>query len=277
MIESQLSSTSLRSVSRVDLQRRVNALLNLQADYFQLRLQFYRQLQQLQCNYSSQYESILEQRQKIIEGTSNAEKTLDHRSLSERAIPHFWLTVLKNLDSFDYAVQRRDESCLQYLTDLRCLIHPQGFTFHFHFHPSNPFFIETLLTKSYSIRIELDPNHPYRSYDGPEVDQCQGCSITWRVNHNLTRRIRQKRRRNKLTNEIRSIAVEESVPSFFDFFSPPIIPDGGISDMSDEDQLRLEADIEYGLLLKQRVIPRAILYYTGEALPLVEEMSETSQ
>ena len=38
--------------------------------------------------------------------------------------------------------------------------------------------------------------------------------------------------------------------------------------MTYEDQLRLEADIEFGLLLKQRVLPKAVLYYTGEAMSL---------
>ena len=59
--------------------------------------------------------------------------------------------------------------------------------------------------------------------------------------------------------------MEEPVRSFFDFFSPPVVPSAGMNGMTDEDQIRLEADIEFGLLLKQRVVSRALLYYTGEA------------
>ena len=223
---------------------RLNALFNLQADYFRLRLEFYRQLQEFQCNYASEYETILAERRKMLDASS-----LDDRSLSERGIPHFWLTVLKNVDSFDYAVQRRDELCLQHLLDVRCLINPQGFALEFHFHPSNPFFPEKILTKFYFVRIEFDPTHPYRSYDGPEIERCQGCAISWNDGQNLTRRRRQKRRRNKSTNEIRTVSIDESVPSFFDFFSPATIPEGGISAMTDDEQLRLEGDIEYALLL----------------------------
>lgn len=265
-----LFANSQRKMSQIQ-QRRINALFNLQGDYFRLRLDFYRQLQDLQSNYSSEYETILSERRKILDASSHFDKTtLDNRSLVEQAVPFFWLTVLKNVDSFDYFLQPRDEICLKYLVDLRCLVHRQGFSFEFHFHPTNPFFSEKILTKFYFVRIEFDPTNPYRCYDGPEIERCQGCSISWTVGHDLTRRVRQKRRRNKLTNEIRTIEIEEKVSSFFDFFSPPVIPAGGIVEMTDDEQLRLEADIEFALLLKQRVIPRAILYYTGEALPILD-------
>ena len=44
--------------------------------------------------------------------------------------------------------------------------------------------------------------------------------------------------------------------------------------MSDKDQIHLEADIEFGLLLKQHVLPRAILYYTGEVLPVYNQIED---
>ncbi len=98
--------------------------------------------------------------------------------------------------------------------------------------------------------------------------------ITWQPDHNLTIQKRNKRIRNKITGQIRFVQVEESIKSFFDFFSPPIIPVDGINEMTNEDQIRLEADIEFGLLLKQHVLPRAILYYTGEALSLFDQEDE---
>jgi nucleosome assembly protein 1-like 1 len=168
---------------------------------------------------------------------------------------------------------------LKYLIDIRCVLSPPNaestsFTLEFHFLPSNPFFTQTILTKHYSICFELDDSNPYRSYDGPEVDQCHGCLITWKPNHNLTIRKHKKRMRNKTTGQIRFVEVEESIKSFFNFFSPPIIPVDDINEMADKDQIRLQADIEFGLLLKQRVLPRAILYYTGEALFLFDQEEE---
>ena len=270
------SSSSLWSNCRPNIQRRINALLNLQADYFRLRVQFHREIQRFQYTYSSKYEQILEQRRKIIDGSAESEKETTEGASSvplsdpSRGIPRFWLVVLKNLQTFDYAVQPRDELCLQYLMDIRCRLQLEGFTLEFSFHPNNPYFTESMLTKSYSIRIELDPNNPYRSFDGPEVDRCHGCSITWTADQNLTVRKRHQRRRNKRTGEIRVVQIEEPTRSFFDFFSPPIVPQAGMNGLTDEDQLRLEADIEFGLLLKQRVVSRALLYYTGEAMSLFE-------
>ncbi len=63
------SSSSLWSNCRPDIQRRINALLNYQAEYFRLRVEFHRQLQGLQFAYSPQFEEILERRRKIIDGS----------------------------------------------------------------------------------------------------------------------------------------------------------------------------------------------------------------
>jgi hypothetical protein len=264
VINSHRSSSSLWSDCQPNIQRRINALLNYQAEYFRLRVEFHRQLHDLQYAYNPQFEQIFEQRRKIIDESNTSR------------LDHFWLTVLKNLDSYDYPIQPRDEICLKYLVDIRCILNPPNadstsFTLEFHFSPLNPFFTETILTKNYSIRFEIDESNPYRSYDGPEIDQCHGCSITWKPEHNLTIRKRNKRIRNKITGQIEFVQIEKSVKSFFNFFSPPLIPTDGIYQMTDDDQIHLEADIEFGLLLKQRVLPRAILYYTGEAFTIFDQ------
>ncbi|CAF2405409.1 unnamed protein product [Rotaria sp. Silwood2] len=320
IVNTHHSSSSLWSNCRPDIQRRINALLNYQAEYFRLRVEFYRQLQDLQYAYNPEFERILARQRTIIDGsceptelekqinesiTSNPtsksnlnQSTLQkyeqistqnilnfpnsQTDLPEKGLTNFWLTVLKNIDSYDFPIQRRDELCLKYLIDIRCILNPPNldstsFTLEFHFLPTNPFFIETILTKQYSIRYELNNSNPYRSYDGPEVDCCYGCVITWKPDHNLTIRKRTKRIRNKTTEQIRFVQIEESIKSFFDFFSSPIVPVNGIHEMNNEDQIRLEADIEFGLLLKQRVLPRAVLYYTGEALPVFREEEEEEE
>ncbi|CAF1290597.1 unnamed protein product [Rotaria sordida] len=308
------SSSSLWSNCRPDIQRRINALLNNQVEYFRLRIEFYRQLQDLQYAYNPEFERILVKQRTIIDGScepielekqinesntstpiseSNLNQSISQKyeqistenildfpnsqsNLPKKGLENFWLIILKNLDYYDYPIQLQDELCLKYLIDIRCILNPPNlnstsFILEFHFLPTNPFFIETILTKQYSIRYELNNSNPYRSYDGPEVDHCYGCLITWKSDYNLTIRKRTKRIRNKTTGQIRFVQIEESIKSFFDFFSPPIIPINGIHEMNKEDQIRLEADIEFGLLLKQRVLPRAILYYTGEALPVFHE------
>lgn len=65
--------------------------------------------------------------------------------------------------------------------------------------------------------------------------------------------------------------IKKTVPteSFFNFFSPPAAP-------SDEDEVasdieeRLELDYQLGEDIKEKLIPRAIDWFTGEALAFEE-------
>ena len=54
--------------------------------------------------------------------------------------------------------------------------------------------------------------------------------------------------------------------SFFTFFSPPAIQlDGcGREKLTDEEQTILDEDFEIGFNLKERILPRAVIYFTGE-------------
>jgi len=85
MINIHRSSSSLWSNCRPDIQRRINALLNYQAEYFRLRVKFYRQLQELQYAYSPQFERILERRRTIIDGScepTELEKQINWSNIS---------------------------------------------------------------------------------------------------------------------------------------------------------------------------------------------------
>ena len=53
--------------------------------------------------------------------------------------------------------------------------------------------------------------------------------------------------------------------SFFNFFSPPNIPDD-LSLLEDEQGAAIELDFTIADMLKDRVIPKAVLYFTGEIL-----------
>lgn len=61
--------------------------------------------------------------------------------------------------------------------------------------------------------------------------------------------------------------MKKTVPteSFFNFFSPPTPPDE--EEEADEDiEERLELDYQLGEDIKEKLIPRAIDWFTGEAL-----------
>lgn len=62
--------------------------------------------------------------------------------------------------------------------------------------------------------------------------------------------------------------VKKTVPteSFFNFFSPPKAPTDDDDEISSDIEERLELDYQLGEDIKEKLIPRAIDWFTGEAL-----------
>ena len=64
---------------------------------------------------------------------------------------------------------------------------------------------------------------------------------------------------------------QEKRESFFNFFTPPKIPEDPKTEVSEETQGFITEDIHVGLCIQEKLVPRAVLYFTGEA---VEDESE---
>lgn len=66
--------------------------------------------------------------------------------------------------------------------------------------------------------------------------------------------------------------VKKTVPteSFFNFFSPPQAPTEEDDDAASDIEERLELDYQLGEDIKEKLIPRAIDWFTGEALAFEE-------
>jgi nucleosome assembly protein 1-like 1 len=62
--------------------------------------------------------------------------------------------------------------------------------------------------------------------------------------------------------------VKKTVPteSFFNFFAPPSPPSDDDDDAASDIEERLELDYQLGEDIKEKLIPRAIDWFTGEAL-----------
>ena len=75
--------------------------------------------------------------------------------------------------------------------------------------------------------------------------------------------------------------VKKTVPtdSFFNFFSPPAAPKDGDDDVeaSSDIEERLELDYQLGEDIKEKLIPRAIDWFTGEALQFEELEDELEE
>ena len=47
---------------------------------------------------------------------------------------------------------------------------------------------------------------------------------------------------------------------------PPAVPDDPDADVDEDVQAQLTTDFEIGHYIRERIVPRAVLYFTGEAL-----------
>merc|ERR1739842_100085 len=67
---------------------------------------------------------------------------------------------------------------------------------------------------------------------------------------------------------------EVKADSFFHFFSPPALPDDPEAEVDEEVQMLLQQDFQIGHYLRERIVPRAVLFFTGEEQGDDEEESD---
>ncbi|XP_006737832.2 nucleosome assembly protein 1-like 1 [Leptonychotes weddellii] len=190
----------------------------------------------------------------------------DEEKEDPKGIPEFWLTVFKNVDLLSDMVQEHDEPILKHLKDIKVKFsdagQPMSFVLEFHFEP-NEYFTNEVLTKTYRMRSEPDDSDPF-SFDGPEIMGCTGCQIDWKKGKNVTLKTIKKKQKHKGRGTVRTVTKTVSNDSFFNFFAPPEVPESG--DLDDDAEAILAADFEIGHFLRERIIPRSVLYFTGEAI-----------
>lgn len=287
------------------VRRRVAGLKGIQKDHAKLEVAFQAEVLELEKKYSTKFSPLYEKRAKIIIGaTEPTEKEIkageeadededndkaippdttkeEPQSENMTGIPEFWLSAMKNHPSIAELIEDRDEAALKHLIDIRMeYFDKPGFRLIFEF-AGNEFFTNKLLTKTYIFQEEM-------SYGGEFMyDRAEGDQIDWKNGKNLTVRIESKKQRNKSKNSQTSDPswakvssdtkqtriVKKTVPveSFFNFFDPPKAQAEGDDDdeddgANDEVEERLELDYQLGEEIREKLIPRAIDWFTGEAL-----------
>merc|ERR1712098_63899 len=73
-----------------------------------------------------------------------------------------------------------------------------------------------------------------------------------------------KKKVKKGKDKGKTITKEVKADSFFNFFSPPSVPEDPDTPVDEDVEMHLQQDYEIGHYLRERVIPRAVLFYTGE-------------
>jgi len=267
------------------VRRRVAGLKGIQKEHSKLEAEFQAEVLQLEKKFFAKFTPLYERRSKIVNGgaeptdadveageadeeeddeeavAAKAEADKDENAANLTGIPEFWLSAMKN-SSLAETITDRDEEALKTLVDIRMeYLDRPGFRLIFEF-AANDFFDNKVLTKTYFYQEE-------NGYGGDFIyDHAEGDSITWKAGQDLTVKVESKRQRNKNTKQTRIVKKTIPTPSFFDFFNPATPPaDDDEEEEIDEDlEAKLELDYQLGEDIKEKLIPRAIDWFTGEAL-----------
>ncbi|KAJ9652514.1 histone chaperone [Neophaeococcomyces mojaviensis] len=291
MMEEKLGNLVGRSSGYIEslpepVRKRVTGLKGIQKDHAKLEAQFQEEVLQLEKKYFAKFTPLYEKRAKIVNGETEptdaeveagkddeddedgAEVEKPEAGESQvpedaKGIPEFWLTAMRNQLSLAELITERDEEALKALTDIRMeYLERPGFRLIFEFAP-NDFFTNTTISKTYFYREDT-------GYGGDFIyDHAEGDKIEWKAGKDLTVRVESKKQRNKNTKQTRVVKKTVPTESFFNFFSPPAAP-GDDDDVASDIEERLELDYQLGEDIKEKLIPRAIDWFTGEALAFEE-------
>ena len=122
----------------------------------------------------------------------------------------------------------------------------------------NEYFSNAVLTKQYFLKASVDEDYPF-GFEGPDIFRCRGCNIDWKKKVNLTVKTIRKKQKHKVRGAVRTTVKQLPNDFFFIFFNPPDVVED-----DEETQGILATDFEIGHFLRARIIPKAILYFTGD-------------
>eukprot|EP00744_Colponema_vietnamica_P000617 GILI01001077.1.p1 GENE.GILI01001077.1~~GILI01001077.1.p1 ORF type:complete len:362 (-),score=192.90 GILI01001077.1:319-1320(-) len=238
-----------------EIKHRVDHLNKLNEERAEIFQQFLAEKAALERKYTDLYQPIFDKRAKVVSGEEAVPEA------SADGIPKFWLTVIKNHYMLNEMVFPADEEALAALKDVRLKNLPEGktgFMLEFEF-AANDYFENTLLTKQYIMVADEDY----------VLDHAEGSEIKWKADKCLTMKEVKKQQRNKAGNR-RTVTKQEPQESFFNFFSPPAVPEEEeLEEMEQEAQMELqsliETDFEVGDVFRSKLIPNAVNWFTGEA------------
>ncbi|EEH10534.1 nucleosome assembly protein [Histoplasma capsulatum G186AR] len=293
MIQGRLGSLVGRSSGYVEslpapVRRRVTGLKGIQKEHSKLEAEFQQKVLELEKEYFAKFKPLYAKRATIVNGQSeptedevqagkpeDEDEERDSKAKDEAksedidvpvaaGIPEFWLSAMKNHISLSEMITDRDEEALKQLTDIRMeYLERPGFRLIFEF-AENQFFTNKTISKTYYYQEES-------GYGGDFIyDHAEGDEIEWKEGKDLTVRYESKKQRNKSTKQTRVVKVKVPTDSFFNFFSPPKVPAGGDDDAASDIEERLELDYTLGEDIKEKLIPRAVDWFTGEALQFEE-------
>ncbi|CAL9009794.1 unnamed protein product [Prunus brigantina] len=250
------------------VRKRVEVLREIQGQHDELEEKYFEEKAALEAKYQKLYEPLYTKRYDIVNGVTEVEGVKNEdapdqegdKATEEKGVPDFWLTAMKTNEVLSEEITERDEGALKYLKDIKwCRIDkPKGFKLEFFF-DSNPYFKNSVLSKTYHM-IDED--------NEPILEKAIGTEIEWYPGKSLTQKLLKKKPR-KGSKNAKPMTKTEDCPSFFNFFSPPQVPDDDDDiddDTAEELQSQMEQDYDIGSTIRDKIIPHAVSWFTGEAV-----------
>ncbi|XWS70020.1 hypothetical protein CRYUN_Cryun03dG0013200 [Craigia yunnanensis] len=250
-----------------NVRKRVEVLREIQGQHDEVEAKFFEERAALEAKYQKLYQPLYAKRYDIVNGVGEAEgvpneAAMDQgedKAVEEKGVPDFWLTAMKNNEVLSDEITESDEGALKYLKDIKWyrIEEPKGFKLEFYF-DTNPYFKNTVLTKTYHMIDE----------DEPILEKAIGTEIEWYPGKCLTQKLLKKKLK-KGSKNAKPITKTEDCESFFNFFNPPQIPDDDEDideDTAEELQNQMEQDYDIGSTIRDKIIPHAVSWFTGEAI-----------
>ncbi|XP_057968032.1 nucleosome assembly protein 1;2-like isoform X2 [Malania oleifera] len=249
------------------VRKRVEALREIQIQHDDLEEKFFEERAALEAKYQKMYQPLYSKRYEIVNGLVEVDGVTDeaavnkaeNKSAEGKGVPDFWLTAMKTNEVLAEEISERDEGALKYLKDIKWfrIDDPKGFKLEFCFE-TNPYFKNSILTKTYHMIDE----------DEPILEKAIGTEIEWYPGKCLTQKLLKKKPK-KGSKNTKPITKTEDCESFFNFFNPPQVPeddDDIDEDTAEELQNLMEQDYDIGSTIRDKIIPHAVSWFTGEAV-----------
>ncbi|GAB4823465.1 hypothetical protein N2152v2_010511 [Parachlorella kessleri] len=270
------------------VQRRIAFISDIEDERNELEDQYLEERRALEQKYAKLYEPLYAKRAAVVNGSLEAPENETEEAKAEKpeeevpaGIPGFWAAALSNHPHIEEQITEKDKEVLQYLSDVKVEQlerkegggeeEEEGFRLVFSFRP-NPFFSNEQLTKTYHLGED----------DGETMlSSIEGTDIKWSPGKDVTVKVMKKKPKPGAKSSAKPQTKVEPVESFFHWFKAPELPPDE-SQLEEEEMEAIEEDMhnDYGLaqLIKDKIVPHALSWFTGEALQeLLEQEGEDDE
>ncbi|KAA3457273.1 nucleosome assembly protein 1-4-like isoform X2 [Gossypium australe] len=238
------------AAAALNAEERAGLVNELKSEHDELEKKFFEERAALEAKYQKLYEPLYTKRYEIVngivkvEGETN-EAVMDEegdKCVEEKGVPDFWQTAMKmNEILAEESEMKGLSSILKISSGAETMI-----------------LRNTVLTKTY---------HMVDDENEPILEKAIGTKIEWYPGKCLTQKVLKKKPK-KGSKNAKPIIKTENCESFFNFFNPPQIPEDDYIDdeLAEELQDRMEHDYNIGSAIRDKLIPHAVSWFTGEAV-----------